>query len=195
MSWIVLETSLTKSVDLDHLFWVNAVCDSNVRQLFAADDSSRRLLFCFIFTAQPISQTTVYTAKEGDALDINCNATSTHNNEIYWEKNVSHSTFRQNGSHLNFVNITRDSTGGYVCYSKNLTAGTVNASIVRSIDINVLCKFCSLTFHLLKTAKPRTLGNSEDPDEMQHNAAFHQGLHCLLYQNDLHGEKSIKIYL
>ena len=21
--------------------------------------------------------------------------------------------------------------------------------------------------------------NSEDPDEMQHNAAFHQGLHCL----------------
>ena len=25
-----------------------------------------------------------------------------------------------------------------------------------------------------------TLVNSEDPDEMQHNAAFHQGLHCLL---------------
>ena len=24
------------------------------------------------------------------------------------------------------------------------------------------------------------LGNSEDPDKMQHNAAFHQGLHCLL---------------
>ena len=24
------------------------------------------------------------------------------------------------------------------------------------------------------------LTNSEDPDEMQHNAAFHQGLHCLL---------------
>ena len=22
--------------------------------------------------------------------------------------------------------------------------------------------------------------NSEDPDEMQHNAAFHQGVHCLL---------------
>ena len=22
--------------------------------------------------------------------------------------------------------------------------------------------------------------NSESPDEMQHNAAFHQGLHCLL---------------
>ena len=25
-----------------------------------------------------------------------------------------------------------------------------------------------------------TLTNSEEPDEMQHNAAFHQGLHCLL---------------
>ena len=24
------------------------------------------------------------------------------------------------------------------------------------------------------------LTNSEDPDEMQHNAAFHQGLHCLV---------------
>ena len=25
-----------------------------------------------------------------------------------------------------------------------------------------------------------TLANSEDPDEMQHHAAFHQVLHCLL---------------
>ena len=25
-----------------------------------------------------------------------------------------------------------------------------------------------------------TLANSEDSDEMQHNAAFHHGLHCLL---------------
>ena len=28
-----------------------------------------------------------------------------------------------------------------------------------------------------------TLANSEDPDEMQHKAIFHQGLHCLLYIN------------
>ena len=25
-----------------------------------------------------------------------------------------------------------------------------------------------------------TFANSEEPDEMQHNAAFHQGLYCLL---------------
>ena len=25
-----------------------------------------------------------------------------------------------------------------------------------------------------------TLANSEDPDEMPHNVAFHQGLHCML---------------
>ena len=28
-----------------------------------------------------------------------------------------------------------------------------------------------------------TLANSEDPDEMPHDAAFHQGLQCLLRQN------------
>ena len=37
----------------------------------------------------------------------------------------------------------------------------------------------------LKTEIPKvdTLINSEDPDEMPHNAAFHLGLHCLLRQN------------
>ena len=36
-----------------------------------------------------------------------------------------------------------------------------------------------------------TLANSEDPDAMQHHAAFHQGLHCLLRQNRS-SEKEIK---
>ena len=35
-----------------------------------------------------------------------------------------------------------------------------------------------------------TFANSEDPDEMPHIVAFHQGLHCLLKQN-LSSEKKI----
>ena len=38
-----------------------------------------------------------------------------------------------------------------------------------------------------------TLANSEDPDEMQHNAVFHQGLHCLLRLN-LQRQKKIIIW-
>ena len=36
-------------------------------------------------------------------------------------------------------------------------------------------------FNPLCTGNPKkgTLANTEDPDEMQHNAAFHQGLHGL----------------
>ena len=41
------------------------------------------------------------------------------------------------------------------------------------------------SFNHLKTRNPKmgTSAISEDPDEMPHNAAFHQGLHCLLRQN------------
>ena len=34
-----------------------------------------------------------------------------------------------------------------------------------------------------------TFKNSEDPDEMPHNAAFHQGLHCLYF-----GQKKYNIF-
>ena len=39
-----------------------------------------------------------------------------------------------------------------------------------------------------------TLTNNEDPDEMPHNVAFHQGLHCLLRQNQT-SAKEIKYIL
>ena len=35
------------------------------------------------------------------------------------------------------------------------------------------------------------LANSEDPDEMPHNAAFHQGLHCLLCHEQLQRKNNI----
>ena len=38
-----------------------------------------------------------------------------------------------------------------------------------------------------------TKANSEDPDEMPHNAAFHQGLHCLLRQTIFRERNSILV--
>ena len=34
-------------------------------------------------------------------------------------------------------------------------------------------------FNPLYSRNPLTFTNSEDPDEMKHDAAFHQDLHCL----------------
>ena len=39
-----------------------------------------------------------------------------------------------------------------------------------------------------------TWTNSEDPDEMPHYVAFHQGLHCLIRQQQ-YSEKDIQFYL
>ena len=40
----------------------------------------------------------------------------------------------------------------------------------------------------------RTSAKSEDSDEMPHNAAFHQGLHCLLSQKGS-SEKELQFHL
>ena len=40
-----------------------------------------------------------------------------------------------------------------------------------------------------------TLANIEDQNEMQHNAAFHRGLHCLLRLKQPSGTEYIIIYL
>ena len=52
----------------------------------------------------------------------------------------------------------------------------------------------SLTLRTSTLSIPGTLENSEDPDEMPHNAAFHQGIHCLLRQNR-YSEKEIHFCL
>ena len=58
---------------------------------------------------------------------------------------------------------------------------------VMSLQNCINNKVCNqTTIRALKTRSPKTgtLENSEDPDEMPHYyAAFHQGLHCLLRQN------------
>ena len=39
-----------------------------------------------------------------------------------------------------------------------------------------------------------TLVNSEEPDEMQHNAAFHKGLHYLLLDKTIFRERNTIIF-
>ena len=38
------------------------------------------------------------------------------------------------------------------------------------------------------------MANSKDPDEMPHRAAFHQGLHCLLRQNQYLDEEMFCVF-
>ena len=62
-----------------------------------------------------------------------------------------------------------------LCLTLSLTRKT-NLLTMRSI-------YCTRPLNNpLYSGKPETctLANTEDPDEMQHNAAFHQDLHCLL---------------
>ena len=42
-----------------------------------------------------------------------------------------------------------------------------------------------------KKKKKVTLANREEPDEMQHDAAFHQGMHCLLRLKQTSGTEYI----
>ena len=52
----------------------------------------------------------------------------------------------------------------------------------------IIADLVNLNLCILETPKQALyLANSEDPDEMQHNAAFHQCLHCLLILNQSSG--------
>ena len=50
------------------------------------------------------------------------------------------------------------------------------------------CNFKLISFYT-NDFRTRILANSEDPDEMPHNAALHQILYCLLRQNNLQRKK------
>ena len=53
----------------------------------------------------------------------------------------------------------------------------VDIRLSRNVSLKDLCICIRLDS---STYMMRSLANSEDPDEIQHNAAFHLGLHCLL---------------
>ena len=50
-----------------------------------------------------------------------------------------------------------------------------------------------LTLWRPENAKRGTLLNSESPDEMPHDATFHQGLHCLLRRNPSSEKEKLSI--
>ena len=62
--------------------------------------------------------------------------------------------------------------------------GLMRACNSDSLAINVTFSFIPLRTGIPYTG---TFANSEDPDEMLHNAAFHQGLLCLLRQDQFFG--------
>lgn len=83
----------------------------------------------------------VHKVIEGDNLLLVCDATPTAEIEIFWLKNDTKSSFRQNGTELKFININRQSAGDYVCYSFNLTAENeteANATVVEVLNVDVL---------------------------------------------------------
>ena len=69
--------------------------------------------------------------------------------------------------------------------------GLKHSGFIRQNNVRILFHCSFLITHLsvksqvifslgtVSTPLTSTFANSEDPDEMQHNAAFHQGLHCL----------------
>ena len=62
----------------------------------------------------------------------------------------------------------------YIYHFKLMCLFRINASLDSRYDLTSL-----LGCTLVLTLGTGTLVNCEDPGEMPHNAAFHQGLHCL----------------
>ena len=71
-------------------------------------------------------------------------------------------------------------TSGMVC--KSLQACRYIIPVDFRAEIRQMPVIQVMKVNLFVFGKPLNTyfsANSEDPDEMQHNAAFHQGLHCL----------------
>ena len=62
------------------------------------------------------------------------------------------------------------------------------------LDLHCFSKLDITRFSMLVVSFAGTLASSEDPDEMPHYAAFHQGLHCLLRQNQSSERKKYNIF-
>ena len=60
---------------------------------------------------------------------------------------------------------------------------------------HIMRKLVCLTLFILDTSLTGSLTNSEDQDEMQHKATFHQGLHCLLLRSKQYSGTEIRHFI
>ena len=103
----------------------------------------------FVITGEKKDTATSFKVAEGKDLDITCNATRSAGGIVYWTKNETKSTFRQNGTILRFVNIRRGASGDYICHLQT----DHNTTIVKVIKVDVQCK-CILFSHVLSLYHP-----------------------------------------
>ena len=104
----------------------------------------------FVITGEKNETATSFKVAEGKDLDITCNATRSAGGIVYWTKNETKSTFRQNGTILRFVNIRRGASGDYICHLQT----DHNITTVKVIKVDVQCK-CILFLHVLSLYHPR----------------------------------------
>ena len=86
---------------------------------------------------------------------------------------------------LKFVNVRETTKVNRISF-KTINGETAFLTVLR--DGGIVEERVSFSFSIpLYTGNPVILSNSEDQDEILHNAAFYQGLHCFLRLKHLSG--------
>ena len=81
--------------------------------------------------------------KEGDDVEVYCDATGKPDPTIIWRKVQGDSYNPTEGNLLNITNITRAQAGEYNCTANNTCGGNFEV-----IDIDVQCKDISFLFNV-----------------------------------------------
>ena len=110
---------------------------------FSSKKKTILIQYHFVITGEKNDTATSFKVAEGKDLDITCNASRSTGGIVYWTKNETKSTFRQNGTILRFVNIRRGASGDYICHLQT----DHNTTIVKVIKVDVQCK-CILFLHV-----------------------------------------------
>ena len=94
----------------------------------------------------------IHRIEERRDLKIECNVSRSPELTVVWKK-YNDEGFIVNGTELDLRNISRNESGGYLCYSYNVTYDTEpRAAEVHRYTVGVLCKL--LTLHALFSFTP-----------------------------------------